>query len=37
MFAINATIHYKDDTKEETRFFLQYDLPEDDGTNYIKV
>jgi|SRR6266404_5196721 len=35
MFAIQATIHYKDGTVEEQEFYLSYDLPEDDGTNYL--
>ncbi|MFX1566498.1 MAG: pYEATS domain-containing protein [Promethearchaeota archaeon] len=37
MFTIHATIHYKDGKKEDREFFLGYDLPKDDGTNYIKV
>jgi len=35
MFAIEATIHYKDGRIEPQEFYLSYDLPEDDGTNYL--
>jgi len=35
MFAIQATIHYKNGQVEHQEFYLSYDLPEDDETNYL--
>lgn len=37
MFPIKATINFKDETKQEQQFYLSYDLPEDDGTNYVSI
>lgn len=37
MFDIKATIHYKNTEKEEKLFYLGYDLPDDDGKNYVEA
>ena len=37
MFAVKATIHFKDGSTEEKSYYLSYELPLDDGTNYIQV
>lgn len=37
MFLITATIEYKDGSEEIKQFYLKYELPIDNGTNYIKV
>jgi transcription initiation factor IIF auxiliary subunit len=37
MFAIKTTIHYKKGTTEISNYYLSYELPNDDGTNYVQV
>jgi transcription initiation factor IIF auxiliary subunit len=36
-FNIRATIYYKNGETEERQFYLDYDLPPDDGENYVLV
>ena len=37
MFVIKATICYKSGEEETQNFYLSYELPEDNGENYIRV
>ena len=37
MFNIEATIHFKDGTQETHNYYLSYDLPPDNGDNYVSV
>lgn len=37
MFLIQTTIHYKNDQVEESPYYLSYELPADDSTNYVKL
>src|SRR6478672_8515134 len=34
MFAISAKLYYLDGMTSNIRYFMTFDLPEDDGTNY---
>jgi transcription initiation factor IIF auxiliary subunit len=37
MFLIHTTIHYQDGRVEEIAYYLSYELPPDDTTNYVKL
>lgn len=37
MFDIEVTISKKDGTEEMLKYYLEYSLPEDDGTNYVDI
>jgi len=37
MFMISATIHFTDGSKETQEYFFAYELPPDDGTNYVRT
>ena len=37
MFNIAVTIHFKDGTTEKIPYYLSYELPPDDGSNYVLV
>lgn len=36
-FLIQATIYFKNGNTEERQFYLEYDLPFDNGSNYARV
>ncbi len=36
-FLIRATIYFKNGETEEKEFFLEYNLPPDNGNNYVRV
>jgi transcription initiation factor IIF auxiliary subunit len=37
MFSIAVTIHFNDGTSEKIPYYLSYELPPDDGSNYVLV
>jgi len=37
IFSMQLTLHMKDESKSEFDWFLNYDLPPDDGSNYVQV
>jgi transcription initiation factor IIF auxiliary subunit len=37
LFDIHLTLHMTDGTKTELDYLLDYDLPPDDGSNYVQV
>jgi transcription initiation factor IIF auxiliary subunit len=37
MFNIAVTIHFKDGTTEKIPYYLSYELPPDNGSNYVQV
>lgn len=37
MFMIDVAIFFHDDTVSHIQYYLSYDLPEDNGTNYVAV
>lgn len=37
MFTIDVEVHRRDGSVERMQYYLSYDLPPDDGTNYVAV
>jgi transcription initiation factor IIF auxiliary subunit len=37
MFMIDVEIHLKDGAKEKIQYYLDYELPVDNGNNYVEV
>ena len=37
MFMIDVVLYLHDGTTRQIQYYLSYDLPEDDGTNYVRV
>ena len=37
IFDMQLTLHMKDGSNSELDYFLEYDLPPDDGSNYVQV
>lgn len=37
MFMIDVTIHLRDGSSQALQYYLNYDLPADDGANYVAV
>jgi transcription initiation factor IIF auxiliary subunit len=37
MFMIDVAIHLRDGSVNQIQYYLSYDLPEDDGANYVEV
>lgn len=37
MFNVDAVLHFQDGTSESHNYYLNYELPDDDGENYIDL